>query len=133
MFTDLIKAKRREPTKEEDISDERIDELMDALFSKSADDDGEEDEEEIDLAKGADEDDADEDDADEDEDEMEKGGREDLMRRAHEMIEGLSDEDLSDFLSSKIVKKALVMTVLGRRDDGALRELVSFDQANGIS
>lgn len=137
MFTDLIKAKRQ-PHKnhknDDEISDERINELMDALFSKSADDDDDADDDEIDLAKGADEDaDADDEDADADDgDAMEKGGREDLMRRAHEMVEGLSEEDLADFLGSKVVKKALVMTVLGRLDDGALRELVSFDQANGM-
>jgi len=57
--------------------------------------------------------------------------REEMIERVEAMLEGLSDEELSDFLSSREVKKSLALSVIERLDMSAMSQLVSTDEANG--
>jgi hypothetical protein len=77
--------------------------------------------------KGADEEGA------EDEGAEEEGAmsREEMIERVEAMLEGLSDEELSEFLSSREVKKSLALSVIERLDMSAMSQLVSPDEANG--
>ena len=158
MFTDLVKARKggamSKRSQEEEVSPERIRELMDELFSG---DDTEEDE----MDKGGiynsaphytnsrlhkmDEEDDLEDDFDE-EDEMDKGhgytsqrmlekGEEDerreMMDKVYSMIDDLSDEELTRIIESRTMKKALAMNVVNSMSTQALSEFCSQMEANG--
>ena len=57
--------------------------------------------------------------------------REDMLERVSEMLEALSDEELSDFLTSREVKKALAQGVFSAMSAAQLRELFTAEQANG--
>ncbi len=74
-----------------------------------------------------------EEDEDEDEDEdMEKGmSRRDMMDKVYSMVDDLSEEELSQFLSSREIKKAQAMAVFSQMSNSDLRELVSVAEANG--
>ena len=166
MFTDLIKGKKAAPKKAKkenaDISDERLDELMDRLFAKGEledefdiDEDEDEEGEEMDKAdsyfarkakkarqemiKGDDEDEDEDEDLDEtdDEDEMSKGvskeERREMMSKVYSMVDDLSDQELESFLQSRQVKKAMVMGVFNQMSNNELKDFVHSDAANGFS
>jgi hypothetical protein len=57
--------------------------------------------------------------------------REAMLERVEAMLEGLSDEELSDFLSSREVKKALAQSVFSAMTAAQLAEIMSPEQANG--
>lgn len=57
--------------------------------------------------------------------------REDMLERVSEMLEGLSDEELSAFLTSREVKKALAQGVFAAMSAAQLKELFSPAEANG--
>jgi hypothetical protein len=88
--------------------------------------DEDEDEEPEEMGKGAGEPE------DEDED-MEKGAgeRRAMMDRAYSLIDNLSEAQLKAFLSEHEISKALAMMVIGGMKTSDLRELVSFEDANG--
>ena len=158
MFTDLIKGKKPAARKK-DVSEERLDELMDKLFSKGEFEeefDIEEDEDEEDVEKGEsyfarkakkarkemikgndDEDDEEDEDETEDEDEMEKadgkGRRRAMMSKVYSMVDDLSDKELEAFLQSRQVKKAMVMNVFNQMNDAELSDFVNTDTVNGFT
>ena len=165
MFTDLIKgkkpaAKKAKKDKKDDISDARLDELMDRLFSKGEleeefdiDENEDEDNEEMDkgesyfarkakkaraeMIKGNEDEDEDEDeDLDETDDEMNKGVSKDerraMMSKVYSMVDDLSDKELEAFLASRQVKKAMVMGVFNQMKDSELKDFVSSDAVNGF-
>lgn len=57
--------------------------------------------------------------------------REEMLERVSEMLEALSDEELSDFLTSREVKKALAQGVFSAMSAAQLKELFSPTEANG--
>jgi hypothetical protein len=57
--------------------------------------------------------------------------REEMLERVSEMLEALSDEELSDFLTSREVKKALAQGVFSAMSAAQLKELFTPEQANG--
>lgn len=59
--------------------------------------------------------------------------REAMLERVEAMLEGLSDEELSDFLSSREVKKALAQSVFSAMTAAQLAEVMSPEQANGAT
>ena len=150
-MTELLKGKGKgkKPARVE-RSDEELLALMDELFGAGGDEDEGEDE---DMGKGAsykrtndpraellrraemmDEDEDEDEDEGEDEDEdMEKGRdeRRAMMDRAYSLIDNLSPEQLKAFLAEHEISKALAMMVLGSMSDSDLKELVSFEDANG--
>jgi hypothetical protein len=147
MFTDLIKAKKtpKSAKKRDEISDDRLDEIMAELFG-GADDEDDEPEPAPKMKKGSSysardkmlekAEDMDEDmDEDEDEDEdMEKGmSRREMMDKVYTMVDDLSDEDLDKFLSDRQIKKAQVMAIFEQMGTGDLKELVSSKDANGAT
>jgi hypothetical protein len=68
----------------------------------------------------------------EDED-MEKAKKERraMMDRAYSLIDNLSEAQLKAFLAEHEISKALAMMVIGSMEASDLRELVSFEDANG--
>ena len=64
---------------------------------------------------------------------MEKGRdeRRAMMDRAYSLIDNLSEGQLKVFLSEHEISKALAMMVIGSMETSDLRELVSFEDANG--
>ena len=56
-----------------------------------------------------------------------------MLERVEAMLEGLSDEELSDFLSSREVKKALAQSVFSAMTAAQLAEVMSPEQANGAT
>ena len=75
---------------------------------------------------------ADEDEEDMDED-MEKARdeRREMMSRAYSLIDDLTPDQLKTFLSEHEISKAIAMMVLGTMSNSDLKELVSFEAANG--
>lgn len=146
MFMDLVKAnrtpapKRSKPKAKDEISDERLDEIMAELFGSA----GEEEDTPMtkgsgygrsyreELEKAVDEmDDDDEDLEDEDED-MEKGmSRREMMNQVYSMVDDLSDDELNSFLSDRQIRKAQVMAIFEQMPTSDLKELVSSKDANG--
>lgn len=59
--------------------------------------------------------------------------REAMLERVEAMLEGLSDEELSDFLASREVKKALAQSVFSAMTAAQLAEVMSPEQANGAT
>lgn len=123
----------------------RASEEMGELFDEDEDkaEDKAEDKDE-DKAEDEDKDEDEDEDKDEDKDEdedMKKGDmskedkaqRRDLMSRAYSIIDDLSDEQLSDFLSASEIKKALIMGVIDRLSTPELKEFCSPEQANGAT
>ena len=144
MFMDLVKGAKRAPKSSkkdnEEISDERLDEIMAELFGGSSSSDDEDDEKaekgkkammpRADLLRASEEDD--EDDEDDEEEDMEKGmSRRDMMDKVYSMVDDLSEEELSQFLSSREIKKAQAMAIFSQMSNSDLRELVSVAEANG--
>jgi hypothetical protein len=152
MFIDLVKARKgksaapksKSETRDE-ISDERLDEIMAELFG-GADDEDDEPAPAPKMKKGsgysysardkmlakAEEDLDDEDLEDEDED-MEKGAmsRREMMNQVYSMVDDLSDDELNAFLSDRQIKKAQVMAIFEQMPTSDLKELVSSKEANG--
>lgn len=150
MFIDLVKARKgksaapqsKSETRDE-ISDERLDEIMAELFGDAGDEDDEPapapkmkkgsgySARDKMLAK-AEEDLEDEDLEDEDED-MEKGAmsRREMMNQVYSMVDDLSDDELNAFLSDRQIKKAQVMAIFEQMPTSDLKELVSSKDANG--
>lgn len=64
---------------------------------------------------------------------MDKGAdeRRAMMDRAYSLIDNLSEAQLKAFLAEHEISKALAMMVIGSMETSDLRELVSFEQANG--
>ena len=150
MFMDLVKANKT-PTKRnkarDEISDERLDEIMAELFG-SADEEGEDDYEPAPkpMKKGSGysardkmlekaEEDLDDDEDFEDDEDMEKGGmsRREMMNQVYSMVDDLSDDELSSFLADRQMKKAQVMAIFEQMPTSDLKELVSSRDANGAS
>lgn len=133
MFLDLVKARK---SNNEEVSPERIRELMDELFSGS-DDDMDDD---MDKGTGYDMDKGDKGDMGDDMDkgdmgdDMEKGkdARRELMNKVYSLVDNLSEEELKAIIDSRTMKKALFMGVIDNMETGELSELVSQMQANGI-
>lgn len=164
MFSDLIKAQRggamSKKQREDEVSPERIRELMDELFSRDEDMDEDED-----MDKGGRyndkmykmDDDMDDDDMDDDDmdkgmdyksklmkmdedmdddmdDDMEKGEddeRREMMDKVYSLIDDLSDEELTRIIESRTMKKAMAMNVVNSMSTQALSEFCSQMQANG--
>ena len=147
MFVDLIKGRKApKPQKQrmsadndrDEMSDERLDEIMAELFG-SADDDDEpapaprkvQKGARYDLEKAIDEED-DLDQEDDEEEDMEKGmSRREMMNQVYSMVDDLSDEELDSFLSDRQIKKAQVMAIFEQMPSSDLKELVSARAANG--
>ena len=92
---------------------------------------------EIEIELDGEEDEGDESESEEG-DGMEKGAkmgdkekRRELMSAAYSMIDNLSDEELSNFLAAREVKKAQIMGVLSQMSTSELAELVSVEEAQG--
>lgn len=144
MFIDLVKARKgksaapKSETRDE-ISDERLDEIMAELFGDAGD---EGDEPAPKMKKGAGysardkmlekaEEDLDEEEDLEDED-LEKGmSRREMMNQVYSMVDDLSDDELNAFLSDRQIKKAQVMAIFEQMPTSDLKELVSSKEANG--
>lgn len=92
--------------------------------------DEDEDEEPEEMDKGAGEPEDMDEDMDEDM-EKGKGERRAMMDRAYSLIDNLSEAQLKAFLSEHEISKALAMMVIGGMKTSDLRELVSFEAANG--
>jgi len=122
-------------------ADPRAELLRRASEAEDEDEDEDEDEEAEDMGKGrqpkgrqpelfkAEE----EDEELEGEEDMEKGKseRRAMMDRAYSLIDDLSEEQLRAFLSEHVISKAIAMMVLGNMPTSDLKELVSFEDANG--
>jgi hypothetical protein len=148
MFIDLVKARKgkaapksKSETRDE-ISDERLDEIMAELFG-GADDEDDEPAPAPKMKKGsysardkmlekADMDDEDMDDEDMDDEDMEKGmSRREMMNQVYSMVDDLSDDELNSFLSDRQIRKAQVMAIFEQMPTSDLKELVSSKDANG--
>ena len=151
MFIDLVKAKKKSK-KDDDVSEAELDSIMQRLFSKAdnEDDFDDEDETEDEIEKGrkkknarddmmmkTDQDDIDFDDEDEDEDDedFEKAlstkERRAKMNQVYSMVDDLSDQELTDFLSDRDIKKAQVMAVFQNMSDSDLSDFVDSASVNG--
>lgn len=71
--------------------------------------------------------------ADREEEGAEGMSREAMLERIEAMLEKLSDEELSDFLASREVKKALAQSVFSAMTAAQLAEVISPEQANGAT
>lgn len=155
MFTDLIKGAKKGANYDYDmekatdeISDERLDEIMAELFGGAGSED--EDKEKkapakakkamprADLLramnKGADMDEEEEEkEEEEEEEEMEKGmmTRREMMNKVYSMVDDLSDSELDQFLSSRDIKKAQAMAVFHQMSNSDLKDFMSASAANG--
>lgn len=140
---DLIKARgaQMESDDDEDVSPERLREIMDELFSAPAQQTKKgggysyRDELEKQMMDDEDDDLEDEDEDDEDED-MEKGDgdkkeRRSLMSQVYSMVDDMSDEELSAIINSRTMQKALAMGVINQMSTAELGELVDQMSANG--
>lgn len=101
------------------------------------DEDEDEELEDEDMDKGRPlskaEEDEDEEDADAEDEDMEKARdeRRAMMDRAYSLIDDLSEDQLRAFLADHEISKALAMMVIGGMSNSDLKELVSFEEANG--
>ena len=149
MFIDLVKARKSAAPKSkprDEISDERLDEIMAELFG-GADDEDDEPAPAPKMKKGsgysysardkmlekADMDDEDMDDEGMDDEDMEKGAmsRREMMNQVYSMVDDLSDDELNSFLSDRQIRKAQVMVIFEQMPTSDLKELVSSKDANG--
>ena len=151
MFSDLVKAKKKSK-KDDDVSEAELDSIMQRLFSKADGDDfddEDEDETEDEMEKGrkkktarddmmmkTDPDDIDfEDDEDDEDEDFEKGmstkERRAKMNQVYSMVDDLSDQELTDFLSDRDIKKAQVMAVFQNMSDSDLSDFVDSASVNG--
>ena len=150
MFIDLVKARKAAPKSKsstrDEISDERLDEIMAELFGGADDEDDEPAPAPKRMKKGSgysysardkmlekamdEEDDLDIE--DDEEDDMEKGmSRREMMNQVYSMVDDLSDDELNAFLSDRQIKKAQVMAIFEQMPTSDLKELVSARAANG--
>ena len=169
MFLDLVKASKSSKRRGDDdeVSPERIRELMDDLFSKGDDDDF--DDEDMDkgygygyssrdkLRKEADlDDDLDDEDMDkghgygyssrdklrkeadlddnfDDDEDMSKNrdNRRALMDQVYSMVDDLNDEELKSIIETRMMRKALAMSIIDQMPTSELSELVDQLTANG--
>jgi len=150
MFIDLVKARKAAPKSKsstrDEISDERLDEIMAELFGGADDEDDEPAPAPKRMKKGSgysysardkmlekamdEEDDLDIE--DDEEDDMEKGmSRREMMNQVYSMVDDLSDDELNAFLSDRQIKKAQVMAIFEQMPTSDLKELVSSKEANG--
>ena len=143
MFIDLVKAKKAsKPAKDKDeMSDERLDEIMSELFGTSDSDKTkkgagykDKDRQEM-LMRAEDEDEELDETEDEDEDEIEKAldkkERRAMMSKVYSMVDDLSDSELESFLNNREMKKAQVMAIFDSMSDSDLHDFVSASDANG--
>ena len=93
---------------------------------------------EIEIELDGEEDEGEESESEDEGDDMEKGAemgdkekRRELMSAAYSIIDNLSDEELSNFLAAREVKKAQIMGVLSQMSTSELAELVSVEEAQG--
>ena len=142
---DLIKARGAqmdESDDDEDVSPERLREIMDELFSAPAQTKkggySYRDELQKQMMDDDDEfeDDEDEDDEDDEDEDMEKGDgdkkeRRSLMSQVYSMVDDMSDEELSAIVNSRTMQKALAMGVISQMSTSELGELVDQMSANG--
>src|SRR5210317_1208797 len=144
MFIDLVKARKSAAPKSksetrDEISDERLDEIMAELFG-GADDEDDEPAPAPKMKKGSGYSysardkmlEKAEEDLDDDED-MEKGAmsRREMMNQVYSMVDDLSDDELNSFLSDRQIRKAQVMAIFEQMPTSDLKELVSSKDANG--
>jgi len=112
---------------------QRASEEMSELFDEAEAEDSEKAEGDKDEGGDEDEDESGEDMKKGDMSKEDKAERRDLMSRAYSIIDDLSDEQLSDFLSASEIKKALIMGVIDRLSTPELKEFCSPEQANGAT
>ena len=150
MFIDLVKARKgksaapksKSETRDE-ISDERLDEIMAELFGGAGDEDDEPAPKPMKKGSGysysardkmLEKAEEDLDDEDMDDEDMEKGmSRREMMNQVYSMVDDLSDEELNSFLSDRQIKKAQVMAIFEQMPTSDLKELVSSKDANGAA
>ena len=144
MFIDLVKAKKnmKKPVQDNDeMSDERLDEIMGELFgtadteqTKKGAGYKDKDRQEM-LMRAEDEDEELDETEDEDEDEIEKAldkkERRAMMSKVYSMVDDLSDSELEGFLNNREMKKAQVMAIFDSMSDNDLHDFVSASDANG--
>lgn len=144
MFVDLIKGRKaQKPEKKrmsadndrDEMSDERLDEIMAELFGSADDDEPAPSKVKkgarYDLEKAMEEDE-DLDIEDDEEEDMEKGmSRREMMNQVYSMVDDLSDDELDSFLADRQIKKAQVMAIFEQMPTSDLKELVSARAANG--
>ena len=144
LFTDLVKGRKaarnaqKSNESRDEISDARLDEIMSELFGDADDDRDDEAPAPRKVQKGARHDlakameEADEDDLDDDDEDLEKGmSRREMMNKVYSMVDDLSDDELTAFLSDRQIKKAQVMAIFEQMPTSDLVELVSARDANG--
>jgi len=145
MFIDLVKAKKASKPakgKEEEMSDERLDEIMSELFG-TADSDkakkgagyGYKDKDRQEMLMRAEEEEDELDETEDDDEEMEKAldkkERRAMMSKVYSMVDDLSDSELESFLNNREMKKAQVMAIFDSMSDSDLHDFVSASDANG--
>jgi len=118
-----------EPTKEAKMESANGMSKGDEVSRNKAEEEGEE----MESAEERAEEEGEEMESAEDEGAEEEGAmsREEMIERVEAMLGRLSDEELSEFLSSREVKKSLALSVIERLDMSAMSQLVSPDEANG--
>ena len=138
MFLDLVKASKSSKRRgdDEEVSPERIRELMDDLFSKGDEDDF--DDEDMDKGHGygcgyssrdklRKEDELDDDDEFDDEGDNRRA----LMDQVYSMVDDLNDEELKSIIETRMMRKALAMSIIDQMPTSELSELVDQLTANG--
>lgn len=142
LFTDLVKGRKaarmnkKSNESREEISDARLDEIMSELFGDADDDRDDEAPAPRKVKKGARHDLAkameEADDFEDEDEDLEKGmSRREMMNKVYSMVDDLSDDELTAFLSDRQIKKAQVMAIFEQMPTSDLKELVSARDANG--
>jgi hypothetical protein len=143
MFIDLVKAKKASKPakgKEEEMSDERLDEIMSELFGTADKEQtkkgaGYKDKDRQEMLMRAEEEDDELDETEDDDEEMEKAldkkERRAMMSKVYSMVDDLSDSELENFLNNREMKKAQVMAIFDSMSDSDLHDFVSASDANG--
>ena len=144
MFTDLVKARKRK-SDDDEVSKERIRELMDEMFKGAEDDedliasDRELDDDELDaldkrIGYGAERNELRKE-LEDDDGEMFKGDdadeRRELMDQVFSLVDDLSDEELRSIIESRAMRKAMAMQVFDSMPTSELADFVSQQTANG--
>ena len=135
MFVNLVKAMNSsEGAKKKELSDDRLKDLMDRLFTPEEETNGAR------MSKGEMEDEMEDDDEDEMEDDEDQpslnlaksaSDRRGMMDQVYSLIDNLSDEELQAIIDSKSMKKAMVMNVFSQMSNQELADFVSQTSANG--
>lgn len=129
MFVNLVKAMNSEKEMKKELSEDRLKDLMDKLFTPEEMSKGDEDGDSMDDSS------IDDDDVFEDQQpklNLEKGSdRREMMDRVYSLVDNLSDEELQAIIESKSMKKAMVMNVFSQMSNEELADFVSQTSANG--